>query len=870
MMNKTIIGICDRIVMWGIPLVGVAVMAVVSLISLNPLVIKSTIVQCGAVAIFTAWAIRQGELRKSFTIDKPLSRVITPAFAFMLSAVFSMLFVTASRDTSLEELMVRLPYCMLFLVAALSFSSAARVRSALFVFIAASFVLSAYGMVQHFGLDPLGLGDPLRIQSTFGNPNFYVGFLTLIIPVTFAAFDLDDDRERKKAFIAGGYILASGLAYYLTTVMSPSRTLHAVVFLCFSAGALALCAWLKLGVKSFPMVTLFLLVNNIFLTRSRSGQIGLGVAIILFIILVFLFVLPRISFLKTLVIAAGSLCLAGLVTAGVLHISYADEGRLKTVSERKYYVEGVLNLVGQKPFFGHGIGTFKNNYPLIKKAESWAYNVTCFEHVSNVYNEHLEILHDEGIVGLGIWIWLLTVFLILVYRGIRAYGREGTAGVQKESAQEPFWLRAYSPTPRVLLIGLVSGIVALLAGNIFSLSMRYVSTGYFFWLFLGFAAAQASRPLSAPLPEGEHGQSVERKQPDQRTFALVRVCEVVIALGAVGAVLFSIRIYLADVYLNAAVNFSKDAYTPVDAEGKVFHDMFIEGTQFRSDSLTWEKAIAAYRRSLANNPFNLRMRYFFGNAFNRRWNLDRQYNPAWGDRGNIPRNDPERAMEQYEYIIAQAPHFTEIDFELGDYYMKLGDIDRALSCYKDYKRYKPYFTKIHYMLANVYVAKKDWADAAESYKDALELNQKFTMAYLELSAVYHKLGKDDLSAEMFDHAQELSPDKVHLAMADIWQRLGENDRAQASVMARLAQDSTDARPYARLGWSFIEKKEWPKAIEMYEKAVRFNPKHAPAWVNLSNLYYNAGRIDEAKTAYEKALAADPGYVRSLVNGQEPR
>jgi tetratricopeptide (TPR) repeat protein len=302
----------------------------------------------------------------------------------------------------------------------------------------------------------------------------------------------------------------------------------------------------------------------------------------------------------------------------------------------------------------------------------------------------------------------------------------------------------------------------------------------------------------------------------------------------------------------------------------VFHDIFIEGTRYQSDSLAWEKAIAAYRSSLANNPFNLRTRYFYGNAFNRRWNLTPRYNPSWGDREGRPRKDPERAMEQYAHIIAQAPHFTEIDFELGDFYFKLGDIDRAIAGYKDYKRYKPFFTKIHYTLANAYAAKQDWANAAESYKDALDLNQKFTIGYLELSAVYHKLGKEDLSAEMFDHAREVSPDKVYLAMADIWQRFGEPDRAIASIKQRIAQDSTDARPYARLGWTFIGKKDWPKAIEMYEKAVRINPKHAPAWVNLSNLYYNLGRVDEAKIAYEKAYAADPLYVQSIVKGQGQR
>ena len=275
------------------------------------------------------------------------------------------------------------------------------------------------------------------------------------------------------------------------------------------------------------------------------------------------------------------------------------------------------------------------------------------------------------------------------------------------------------------------------------------------------------------------------------------------------------------------------------------------------------KALRYYRLSLKNNPQNLRARYFYGNAFNRRWNLHRHYNEAWGDRNSIPRTDLQRTMEQYEYIIRQAPHFTEIDFELGDLFLKLGDIDRAIASYKDYRRYKPFFTKIHYALANAYVAKKDWTNAIESYKDALDLNKKFTVAYLELSAVYRITGQDDLAEEMYELAREESPDKVDLAMADIWVRMGDKERAIRSCQARIDKDSTDVMAYAKLGWYYIKKQEWAEAVTIYEKVVRFNPRYAPAYINLSNLYYELGRIDDARQAYQKAYAIDPLYVRSV-------
>jgi tetratricopeptide (TPR) repeat protein len=862
-MSKNNSTACDRIIDWGIPLVGAAIMIIFSLISLNPLAIKSTILQCGAVTIFTAWAIKT---LKSGTIEigKPFSRVMIPAAAFMLSAVFSFLFITSSRDTSLEELMVRIPYFMIFLIAALAFADMRKIRIALGIITLASFVVAAYGMLQHFSLDPIGYGDSIRIQSTFGNPNFYVGFLTLMIPVTAAAFDLTDAKERIKTMAIVAFITGSAILYYLLTQLNESQPLHAAFFLLMLAVLITLCYVFKLGVKSFSSVTLFLLINNIFLTRSRSGQIGFGTALIIFVALVFIYILPRLSLRKNITIIVGLFILAGLVTCGVLYISYSDNGRLITVSERKYYVEGALNLIEQKPVFGHGIGTFKNNYPLIKKAESWAYNAVCFEHVSNVYNEHLEIFHDEGLIGFGIWVWLLATFFLLLLKAIKVSAKSTNADRARNSTDKPKWAVSIAPSEPILLIGLVSGIAALLVGNIFSLSMRYTSTGYFFWLFLGMATGCASRILAeAP----STATSNVNRNPSRHTGAIIRIIDAALLLVAGGAVIFSIRIYLADVYLNSAVNYSKDAYTPVDTTGVLFHDIFIEGTQYRSDSLTWEKALRYYRKSISNNPYNLRAHYFYGNAFNRRWNLRPQYNPDWGDRDGKSRTDIERLMEHYNYIIAQAPHFTEIDFELGDLYMKLGRFDKAIEHYKDYKRYKPFFTKTFYALANAYVAKQDWSNAAESYKDALDLNRKFTVGYLELSAVYYKLGKSDLSDEMFERAREVSPDKVYIAMSDVWQRFGEKQLSIECLHKRIAQDSTDERPYLRLGWDAIENKQWEQAIDWYEKAVRFNPKHAPAWVNLSNLYYNIGKIDEAKAAYERAYAADSFYVQTIVREQ---
>jgi tetratricopeptide (TPR) repeat protein len=863
-MNSTIVRSCDRIIGAGLGLLALLVPVAVWFPSYTMLHIKTTLLQCGAAVVFAAWAVRALELGRA-GMPRPLGRFVAPALAFALSALVSVLFITPSRDTSIEDLGVRIPCFLLFFVTALSFSDFNRVRYLYAALMTSGFVVSVYGMVQHFGLDPFAIGDSARIQSTFGNPNFYVGYLTLMVPAAASGLDLADPAGRRKVAPVLVLALALGLAYYVCYLLAAPLALRAALFPVFLAALAAVCAARRLGAQSAALIAFYLLVNNLLLTGSRSALIGLGSGLIIFLALSFAFVFRAVSLRKILLVSTAALLVAGLAAGGVLYITRSDQGRQNVVSERKYYVQGALELFTQKPVFGHGIGTFKINYPIVKSTASWAYNATCFEFVSNVYNEHLEILHDEGAVGALLWLWLLAAFIILPVAALRAL-----AGRRRPppAAGGPLLLRLFSPSPQAALVLLLAGCGAILAGNIFSLSMRYAATGFMFWLFLGLIAAISSAAIASPAPEnGGNAAPKAISAPLRKPGPAVRLAQALLVVLAVPAIFFSCRIFLADVYLNEAIAYSRDAYAPVDTSGRVFHDIFIEGTRYRSHPELWEKAVYYYRKALSYNPYYLRARYFFGNAFNRRWNMRPQCNPAWGDAPGATRTDADRAIEQYNRLTSQAPHTFEVDYELGDLYGKLGDLDKSIACYNDYKKYKPFFTKIHHALAEAYLAKRDWANAAEALKDALDLNQQFTQGYLQLSAVYHKLGKEDLAAEMLAKAREISPAKADESMADVWLSLGEPDLAIASCRTAIARDSADTSAFFSLGWLYVQKKEWRNAIAAYEKLVALDSKHTLGFINLSNLYYETGRMDEAKAAYRKAYALDPALVESYVRGQ---
>lgn len=73
-----------------------------------------------------------------------------------------------------------------------------------------------------------------------------------------------------------------------------------------------------------------------------------------------------------------------------------------------------------------------------------------------------------------------------------------------------------------------------------------------------------------------------------------------------------------------------------------------------------------------------------------------------------------------------------------------------------------------------------------------------------------------------------------------------------------ADRRSDAKKYTSFGIELAQKQIWPSAATQFEKAVELDPTYAPGWNNLGIAYEQLGKFDDARKAYEKALALEPG------------
>lgn len=282
-------------------------------------------------------------------------------------------------------------------------------------------LLAIYGASQFFGvafLNPYGnyFGSQLpfgtRIFVTLGNPNLVGGLYVLLLPML-AACGLHAFQERRRSAWLWGLVWGCSC---VALFMSQTRGswLCAACALAFFA-ALALKRALRNMLKKYAMFCLLL---------------GL------------------------LAIIGGYFALLQIRAATTLTTTASWR-------ERMGFYETTLRMIRQRPVFGHGIGTFPIYYNDVRDerhlAQQWG-GVALHPRVIHAHNEHLEQLHDGGLVGYGLFLWLIIEAFRVLFR------RKSVIGY-----------------------GLAAALFGILSDGLLMQNLRHTVIAALFWLIIGLA-----------------------------------------------------------------------------------------------------------------------------------------------------------------------------------------------------------------------------------------------------------------------------------------------------------------------------------------------------------------------------------------------
>jgi O-antigen ligase len=327
---------------------------------------------------------------------------------------------SVSIHATLRELLNVFTYLLIFLLIVDMKEDRRGISLVLACLVVSSLVVSAVGLREYL-LSYRTAGSNWRVFSTFFNPDFFAGFLSLILPII--------------------------LVWFLSSTSLSISTVTAC------AGLLA--------------------IGSLLLTGSRFGALAglLGIVVCLALAGVS-GCIKRPQKIRLLILLVPAILAAGVMAAPLLHKLSAAHGvsaEMYSLQFRLYAWKGAMHIALAHPIFGTGLGTFELVF--LKYAQV---GFTKLAH-----NSYLQISAEAGPLAA---LSLLLLLCIALWRGIAALLRRqipNEVGSAKDCSFQ------WHPDAGLLACGLAGGAVASMARNLVDSDWYVTAIGISFWIVLG-------------------------------------------------------------------------------------------------------------------------------------------------------------------------------------------------------------------------------------------------------------------------------------------------------------------------------------------------------------------------------------------------
>lgn len=324
------------------------------------------VVEIGATILIAAWLWQKWRAR-DLTLRR--SSLFTPLAAFVVWAACSLIWTQHLTLTLKAVLWQLLEYAAVYLAVSDGLRDRTLVRRTLWLWLGWSVLMVGDGVVQL-----------TRGQDLFGH--------------------------WPPGLIAGGARMTAGLIY-------PNDFGAYVAWTAVIAGGMALAEWSTRRRALGAVAGLIMLINLAALvaTYSRGAWLGLGLAVVVALLCY------RTRYAVPLLMAAG-ITIAFLPAPYLERLSsIADIHQGSASQERLLIWRSVLAMIRTHPWVGFGLNTYNATFPHYKDPAIWGtpYAHNCF----------LQLTAELGLIGLGLFLWLL----------VRAFAQG------RRPAQSPGWAR---------------------------------------------------------------------------------------------------------------------------------------------------------------------------------------------------------------------------------------------------------------------------------------------------------------------------------------------------------------------------------------------------------------------------------------------
>ncbi|MBA7511047.1 hypothetical protein ES705_03037 [subsurface metagenome] len=626
------------------------------------------------------WTFKMISREKIKFIRSPLD---FPVLAFMAICTLSLLW-SDSPYITLKELPPFLIGPLLYLIITNNINNEKQINRIIKAMLIIGGLLGIYGIFQYNNMDFFsfwqGNVGRRKVFGLSGNVGYFAGYLIFPLPIAVSLFFVCNNKIKKTLLLIG--VLAMGGALLATLTRG---------------------AYLALGISSIFVFLLFLSSHGIsFLKENKKIFIVILIAIL---ITTFLFLIPNpLNRQDTLISNIKS------------RISIARLSNFSFIKERLEIWGFTTLMIKDHPLLGSGLGTFKYNtlrYQAKFLDQGQNRDIYLFKSVSDkAHNEYLQLGVELGIIGLGIFLWLIISYF--------SYGAK-----KLKSIKDKYKLG--------IVIGLMGSIVAFLVDGLFWFPLHLPTNTAMFWLILGLTIVtiktrvsdagktdlkQKDSDVIIKETENINLDKKQKKAGDKDNDNIYRFKPILYLSILLLATILSITIarpFIAQTYWYRG-------FREIEREN-------------------WNTAIKIYEEALRWDPY---------------------FGPIYYDIGKILQNKElygvaRKYLEKAEKYIDH----PDLPLDLAIIYLKSGMLDEAVIKLKQAISYQPHeglMLPLYAELGNTYLQLERYKPAEIAFKNALKIDPNFINAHYGLAGAYLNQNKIDEGLGELKKVIELDPD----------------------------------------------------------------------------------------------------------------
>lgn len=169
-------------------------------------------------------------------------------------------------------------------------------------------------------------------------------------------------------------------------------------------------------------------------------------------------------------------------------------------------------------------------------------------------------------------------------------------------------------------------------------------------------------------------------------------------------------------------------------------------------------------------------------------------------------------------------------------------------------------------LGRAFSERGDHPRAIATLKEAIAMDPELVMGYEHLAMAYEAAGMYPEAIQYYRETIKREPtrDFSHAALGCLLLSTGgATAEAEKALSDAIALNQTDSRALGCMGAVYLDRRDYPAAIEASSKAVRYNPQNVQAHLNLGIAYAESGRTEEGKASIRQAIALsgdDPAFA----------